>query len=294
MNTNIIEEYMNKAFTLVILVITGACLCSGATFSALKLLGFYPDISGMVLGIFVITCIIYFLIGLYFIFHSYEVNENGEKRSKPNMWFGKIFVVLVMSIQFNFISYMVPSRQFWGFTFFFLILMAFFLDFKMVLVSSVIVLISITASSVIRMDTILPVFDEYIVPEMVLRIIGVVLSISSILLFIYLVGNRLIHVKQDQLEENNSRMEKFLSTASSLAEDLSRTSIVLSEISQNESSSTEELSATSESLLAESRNVLAKTEKSKENMAFLEACSLELGKHISSVEEISHKPDCLL
>lgn len=290
MNTNIIEEYMNKAFTLVILVITGACLCSGATFSALKLLGFYPDISGMVLGIFVIACIIYFLIGLYFIFHSYEVNENGEKRIKPNMLrFGKIFVVLVMSIQFNFISYMVPSRQFWGFTFFFLILMAFFLDFKMVLVSSVIVLISITVSSVIRMDTILPVFDEYIVPEMVLRIIGVVLSISSILLFTYLVGNRLIHVKQDQLEENNSRMEKVLSTASSLAEDLSRTSIVLSEISQNESSSTEELSATSESLLTESRNVLAKTEKSKENMASLEACSLELDKHISSVEEISHK-----
>ncbi len=290
MNANVIEEYMNKAYTLVILVITGACLCAGATFAALKLLGFYPGISGIALGIFVGTCIIYFLIGLYFIFHSFEVDECGEKKIKPNMLKnGKIFVVLVMTIQFNFISYMVPSRQFWGYTFFFLILMAFFLDFKMIFISSVMVLISMIVSSIIRMDVILPAFDEYIVPEMVLRIVGVVLSTASILLFTYLVGNRLINVKQNQLEENNSRIERVLSTASSLAEDLSKTSVILSEISQNESSSTEELSATSQSLLTESQNVLSKTEKSKENIASLEACSLELDKHISSVEKTSRK-----
>jgi len=285
MNTNIIEEYMNKAYTLVILVITGACLCSGVTLSALKLLGFYPTVPVIALVIFVTTCIIYFLIGLYFIFHSYETNEDQEKHIKPNMLkYGKIFVVAVMIIQYNFISYMLPSRQFWGFAFFFLILMAFFLDFKMVLISSILLTISIIMTSTIRAAYLLPVVDQYIVPEMVLRIVCIVLSLASILLFTYLVGNRLVNVKQDQLEENNSRMEKILSTASSLAEDLSKTSVVLSEISQNESSSTEELSATSESLLTESQNVLNKTEKSRENMASLEACSLELDQHISSVE----------
>lgn len=288
MNTNIIEEYMNKIYTIVILVITGACLCAGVTFSALKILGFYPAIPWIGIIIFVATCILYFMIGLWFIFHSYEINSEGEKRIQPNMLRnGKIFIFIVLIIQFNFISYLVPTRQFWAFTFFFLILVAFFLDFKLTAITSAGILLSIIISSVVRYKTILPVFDDYIVPEMIIRIIGLVLSVAAILLITYLISHYLINIKQDQLEENNTRVEKVLATATALVEDLSKTSITLSEISQNESASTEELSATSETLLTESNNVLRETEKSKENMVSLEECSIELNKNISEVERIS-------
>lgn len=39
---------------------------------------------------------------------------------------GKIFSVLVLVIQWNYLLYMLPTRTFWGFLFFFLILIAFF------------------------------------------------------------------------------------------------------------------------------------------------------------------------
>lgn len=288
MNTNIIEEYMNKIYMIVILVITGACLCAGVCFSGLKILGFYPTVPWAGIIIFVGTCILYFLIGLWFISHSYEINSEGEKRIKTNMLKnGKIFIFIVLLIQFNFISYLIPTRQFWAYTFFFLILVAFFLDVKLTALTSAGILLSVIISSVIRANDILPEFNDYIVPEMVLRIVGLVLSVAAILLITYLISHYLIHIKQDQLEENNSRVEKVLAAATSLVEDLSKTSITLSEISQNESASTEELSATSETLLSESSNVIRETEKSKENMASLEKCSIELDKNISEVEKIS-------
>lgn len=192
-----------------------------------------------------------------------------------------------MIIQFNFITYLVPSREFWAYTFFFLILAAFFLDFKLTAATSAGILISVIISSVLKAEENLPVFDEYIVPEMVLRIICLILSVASILLITFLTGHYLINVKQKQMEENSTRVEKVLLAVSSLTDDLSRTSMVLSEISQNENASTQKLSATSEKLLNESNNVLRETEKSKENMASLEECSQELDKNISEVERIS-------
>ncbi|MDD6810788.1 MAG: methyl-accepting chemotaxis protein [Lachnospiraceae bacterium] len=288
MNTNIIEEYMNKAYTIVMMVITSACICAGVTFTGLKILGFYPVVSWVTLIIFVITCILYFLIGLWFVRHSYETDLNGNKRIKPDMLKkGKIFISIILVIQFNFIIYMTPSREFWAYAFFFLILSAFFLDLKMTGIASAGILLSIVVASFIKAGTILPVMDENFIPEMVLRIICLVLSVAAILLMTFLIGHYLINVKQDQLEENNNKVEMVLAKVTSLVDDLSKTSLELTEISQNESSSTEELSATSASLLDASNNMLQETQMSKENMASLEECSDELDRNILDVERIS-------
>ena len=132
MNNNVVEEYLSQVFKIVMLVITGACLCAGVTISALKLAGCYPTVPWIGLGIFVGTCILYFIIGLYFVTHSYTKTESGEKRIMPHMLKrGKIFIIILCTIQYNFIAYLVPTRQFWGYAFFFLILMALFLDMKM-------------------------------------------------------------------------------------------------------------------------------------------------------------------
>lgn len=288
MKTNIVEEYMNKAYTIVLLVITGACMCAGITFSFLKLIGQYPTVSWAALGIFLMTCILYFLIGLWFIFHSYTVHENGEKTIIPKMLKrGKLFILVILTIQFNFISYMIPSRDFWGYTFFFLILVAFFLDIKLIGAASAAIVASIVVSSIIKAETLLPVFNEYIIPEMVIRIVGITLSVSAIILITFLVEHYLIHIKQDEIEANNSKVESVLAAATSIVKKLSETSTALSEISQNESASTQELSATSETLLEESNNVLEETQKSRQNMDTLKECAGELDRNIMKVENIS-------
>lgn len=288
MNTNVVEEYMNKVYTVVILVVTGACMCAGVTLSALKLLGFYPEVAWIGLGIFVATCLVYFLTGLWFIFHAYEVTDEGERHLKPGMMLkGKIFIFIILMIQYNFIFYLIPSRDFWAYTFFFLVLVAFFLDVKLTVASALGLLISAAVASVVRYSAVLPVFDAYVVPEVALRVICLVLSTAAVVLSTFLLSHYLINVKKEQLEESNSRVERVLTTAAHLAEDLGKTSVILSEISQNESASTEELSATSETLMEESNNVLSETEKSKDNMASLEQCSVELDGNISEVERIS-------
>lgn len=66
------------------------------TLSGLKLLGFYPTVSWTALGVFTGTCILYFLIGLWFIFHAYTRNEEGEKRIIPSMLKkGKAFIFIL-------------------------------------------------------------------------------------------------------------------------------------------------------------------------------------------------------
>lgn len=226
MNTNIIEDYMNKVFTTVILVITGTCLCTGVTFLALKSLGFYPTVSWIALGIFIGSCIIYFLIGLWFISHSYATDDNGERFIIPTMFkAGKIFTCVMLLIQFNYIVYLIPTRQFWAYTFFFLILISFFLDLKLTATASIGILISLLISSLIRMKETLPVRDDYFIPELIIRTFGLIISIAGILLITYFVGHHLVHMKNQEIIENNSRVEKILASATSLVENLSKTSI---------------------------------------------------------------------
>ena len=129
MNT-VIEEYLNKIYVLVILIVTGSATCAGVTFSALKLLGFYGTVSWIALGIFVATCIFYFALGILIIKRSYII-VNGNRKLKPEMLhIGKIFVAAIIFLHYNFISYMIPSRDFWAYCFFFVILAAFFIDVK--------------------------------------------------------------------------------------------------------------------------------------------------------------------
>lgn len=289
MNINVVEEYMNKVYTVVLLTITGACMIAGISFSGLKLLGFYPEVSWIALCVFVGTCILYFSIGVWFIMHGYYINEEGEKRIIPHMLKkAKLFIFIILTIQFNFISYMIPTRQFWAYVFFFIILCSLFLDIKMTTISSVSILLSVTISHIIRASELLPAFDDRLYAEIFLRVVALMLSTMAIILMNYMISHYLIHVKQDQLEENNSKVEEVLSAAASIVENLSMTSEKLAEVSQNESASTQELSATSESLLEESNQVLEATQKSRSNMDSLTQCSEELNSNILEVEQISH------
>lgn len=296
MNNNVVEAYMSKVFTIVIVVITCACMCAGVTVSGLKIAGFYPSISWVWLGIFLGTCVLYLIIGFYFITHSYEIGESGEKVLKPHMLRnGKIFIFILMVVQYNFLAYLMPSRQFWAYVFFFLILDAMFLDIKMTAITSVIIMISTIVSNMVTSKSHMALIagydtemmNKYVISEVLLRIMCLTLSIGAIILMMWLVGRQLIFVKQEELEENNSRVENMLKTVTELAGNLSETSIFLAELSQRETASTKELSSTSEKLLQQSNLIFDKTKDSRENMNSLENCSVELNKNITAVENIS-------
>lgn len=286
---SVIEEYMGKVYAIVIFSITGACVCAGVTFGLLKALGFYSSVSWVVLGIFIATCILYFAIGVFLVKNAYIREESsGTKRLNPEMLTkGKYYITAILLIQFNYISYMIPSREFWAFLFFFLILAAFFLDVKMVSVLSVGLLLSVIISSVVKASAILPVGDAYFVPEMVLRIICLALSAASIVLMTFLVSYFLVNVKRDELEANNERVQKVMGKASELTGGLMQTSSLLAEVSQNESASAEELAATSTTLLSRSNELIDKARESMDNLNELKNCGNQMNQNVERVESVS-------
>lgn len=119
-----LDEYINKVYVLVLLLVPGACQCAGLAYTFEKVMGWLPGVSWMALIIFDITCLIYLTIGIFLIKTGFK---DGLVRA-DKLKIGKIFLVILMVIQFNFILYMIPATDFWGFAFFFVILMAFFLD----------------------------------------------------------------------------------------------------------------------------------------------------------------------
>lgn len=289
MNKSVIEEYMGKVYTFVILVITSSCLCAGVTFSALKLLGFYPTVSWIGLGIFVATCVLYFLIGVWFIKHSFAEEDGKKVLLSDMMKKGKIFIVLLLFIQFNFISYLIPSRDFWAFTFYFTILAGFFFDFKMIVSTIVLVSGSWLVSSIVKSSVLLPYRDDAFIPELVIRIICVVLSSAAIGLITFLAEHFLLNAKKAELEANNERVQNVLNKVTVLVDRLSTASAALSDVSNNESASTEELSATSENLLANNDMMLERANSSKENLQELDECSAEMNQKMRVVDDMSKK-----
>lgn len=289
MSNSVVDEYMKKAYCFVMIIVTGSCLCAGVTFTLLKLLGFYEEVSLPILGIFVLTCIIYFVISLFFVKNAFEVIE-GEKRLKPEMMTrGKWFITIILLIQFNFILYLIPSKDFWAFIFYFLILDALFLDCRMVEITGAGLVVSLLICWFVKSSVILPVRDERFIPEMVIRLICVVLSIAGIWLITFFVERFLVNAKKDELEANNERVQNVLNRATGLAEQLRGASVSLADISQNESAATEELSATSQGLLERNNSMLDRTARSRENLKELESCNGEMNEKMVMIDSISNK-----
>lgn len=288
MNT-VIEEYMGKVYTIVILAVTSACMCAGITFGVLKLLGFYPTVSWVTLGLFIAGCVLWLLIGLVFIKKAYVLDETGKHKilRRDMMVKGKIFITIVLLLQFNFISYLIPSREFWAYAFFFVMLAAFFLDMKMVSITAAGITLSLIISSFVNADTSLPLMNEAFIAELLLRIICVSLSMCSILLLTFLISHFLINVKKEELEKNNARVARIISKASDMADGLMKASTSLSEISQNEGASAQELAATSESLLSNSNELITQTQESMQNLNELKECSSQMTQKMEHMESAS-------
>lgn len=161
-----IEIYMNRVFKFVILVYPAASLYSGLTYSTIKLLGFYQNVSWFNMLFFDITCLIYFLVGLHF----FLTCETAEGYLKPNvMRHGKIFLAITELTMWNLITYLLPHKEFWGYAAIFIMFVVFLLDHKFTLIVSAEIMISAVVSWFVRGDFLLPARDELFVPNIILR-----------------------------------------------------------------------------------------------------------------------------
>lgn len=94
-NLTALEEYINKVYVLVLLLIPGACQCAGIMYTFMKLMGWTPPVSWTALLIFDVTCLIYLGIGIYFVKTGFENGVVKASRLKA----GKIFAAVILLIQ---------------------------------------------------------------------------------------------------------------------------------------------------------------------------------------------------
>lgn len=278
-----IDTYMTKIFTWVIMLVCISVTAGSFDFIGLKLLGYYKTVGWFSLLAFFCSNIVYDTIGAMLI---KRVKKEGIVSEKM-MFNGKLYMLVILLIQFNFIMYMIPSREFWAFGFYFALVVAFFLDYKVMLIYIGGMVASIIAGSFILADRMLPVNDELFIPEMMLRFFIILLSFSGLYLLTRFVGLHLADAKRDELERNNNMTNQILNKAVSISQRLAETSSMVLANVESESASTEELSSISEELLEMSRNIIEHNNESTNNLSVLKECSVNVSSKVKKSTEIS-------
>lgn len=280
-----LDVYINKVYTIVLLTVPGACQAAGILYTLEKIIGLFPTVNWPMLIIFDITCLLYLAIGIFFVKTGYDGKIVIPQKLKQC----KIYLVIIMFTQFNFILYMIPSTEFWAFAFLFTVATALFLDSRMVAVTSAEIALSLIVSWILRADTLLPAKNALFVPNVVNCCVCVVLSLLFIWLLTWLAQCFLVNAKKDEMEKNNERVQNMLHSVSGLSEQLVKAVDVLQTITLNESSSSEELSATSEQLLSNNTALRGKSEESIVNLNELQQWETLVSRHVTEVENSSRE-----
>lgn len=279
-----VEVYLSTVFKWGLIILVSACMCATVTFNTEKIFGLYPNVPWLATIGLGIMDLIFFAIAICIVRTSFDADgylKDGRLR------LGKIFSVVVLVIQWNYLLYMLPTRTFWGFLFFFLILMAFFLDIKMLFVSGLACMISLFIGWYVKGTELLPVKDELFLTDVIICLIALVLSLAGLMIFVFFVAHFLVNAKKDELEKNNEHVTSVLTAVAELSVKLHAAGMTLSEVSGNESASAEELAATSEQLLAGSNLLSTKTDESMENLSELNKWESLVAENVDKVEDTS-------
>lgn len=278
-----LDIYINKVYKITLLSITIVCLFAGITYTMDKIKGLYPQSSMAAFIIFLLSDFLYIAIAVYFVKTGYEngvVNSHKLKNSK-------IFLIVIMLIQFNFILYIAPSRDFWAFAFLFTIVTGLLLDTKVLLVTIIEINASLLIACFVNGENLLPVKDELFMSALMGRVFCLVLTMIFIYLIVHMVSHYLVSAKKDEMEKNNERVQNVLDKVTHIAGQLGDASALLVTTSQTESASTEELSAISENLILSSGKMMEKVAVSKDNLANLEESSRNMEAKMLDVEQIT-------
>ncbi|WP_044913382.1 methyl-accepting chemotaxis protein [Butyrivibrio sp. WCE2006] len=278
------EVYLSAVFKWGITALVSACMFATAMFIVEKTIGFYQVIPWIAVIIFGIMDVCFFITGMLILKSSFD--EDGYLKD-GKLQIGKIFCSVVLILQWNYIIYMVPTRTFWGFLCFFLILIGFFMDIKLLSVTGSICIVSMFIAWFVRGTALLPVKDELFITDVIMCVVGLVLSLAGLVMFLFFVSHFLITAKKDELEENNRRVTGVMDAVRSISSKMVTAGTTLLDISSSESASAEELSATSDELVKNSNILGNKADESMANLSELNDCASIVEENVETVEKTS-------
>ena len=284
------EVYLSAVFKWGIIALTGACMFATCMFITEKLLGFYKDMPWIAVICFALMDVCFLICGMLILKTSF--NEEGYLID-GKLQLGKIFCSVVLIIQWTYIVYMCPTRNFWGFLAFFLTLIGFFLDIKQLLATGGICIISLISGWIVRGSQLLPAKDELYVTDIIMCIVGLTISLAGITLFVFFVSYFLVNAKKDELEENNKKVVGVMNAVKSISEKMVSAGTTLLDIASNESASAEELSATSDDLVENSNLLGARADDSMANLSELSDVESIVIENVEKVENTSAESELM-
>ena len=122
----------------------------------------------------------------------------------------------------------------------------FFIDVKVIVITTLEISLSLIISWFIKGDTLLPIKDALFIPNIISRVVCLLLTLLFIIILTYLIRKFLVNAKKDEIERNTEQVKNVLVAVQALSENLHTAGLSLSQISENESTSAEKLASTSE------------------------------------------------
>lgn len=221
-NTNLVDVHSYRIYKVMIVLSPMIGACAAAFFTVAKVLGMYRDTNTSTLLIFDIISLCYIFISLYY---SKIRHYNEKTLTVSALRKMKILLGFLIVLQWNLISYMFPSREFWGFAPLFCILPAFFFDTLYGVFVNSGIGASMIISYIINGEELLGPKDESSFTEnFLLRFVSVALIFVCITMLTYLGEkyNRDVIRKTDDIQKKNEDLtklnEEIISFASNIVE----------------------------------------------------------------------------
>lgn len=278
-----IEEYRIKVVNLIIVFLSASIILSAGSNMSQKMGGKLLDISWGILIGFAVFVIIEsaLLIWKKFVF----VKEGNLILKEYNQI--KYLVFFILIVNFNCLIYINPNIDSWATLFYFTMIIAYFLDLKLMIGFTILSAISVIVSFKLAPAT-MPDIKMY--GDMFSSRISLMLFIYfSIGVMVYFTGNILANAKEDQMTQNQRKLEEVISKVSLLMKKLGDTSKSLSSIAQAENASMEEIASTGQVIEKSNDKIVLESKKSSDNLEKLKDGSLIITKKVQDTQQVSTK-----
>jgi len=218
----VLDAYTKRVYKIIMLIIPFSCLSASLTITALHFMGYYDRINETWMWIFNGMDLLFLAIGAHFIATGFD--QDGLVKKDKLLW-GKYTVAMIAIIQWNAISYIWPFRDFWAYILLFILGEAFFFDVKLVVFTSVGLMLSTFLSWGINGDHLLPARDEFFVANLTFRVVGMFITVMCINVLTFFGGRFLVdelekYIYRDPLTHllTRRKMDSYLQNAYGLAQ----------------------------------------------------------------------------
>ena len=196
-----LDEYLSGVIKILLIFIPSTALCAGLTGTGLKLAGNYPELDWIWVIGFDALCLAYFIITMI----TFQKGGFILKASSSQLRIkGEILLAVILPVQYLILSFIFHETDLWAYSVFFVVLAAFLLSNRFVLLIEAEMAVSLLVSWILKPE-LLPVHDEHFYANIVLRVVMIILSMISIWFITYLVEKTLLagvsaQSKQDEVD----------------------------------------------------------------------------------------------